>query len=301
MPQVRSNRICFTLNNYTVEDCEELIATVEREEDKISYFVCGEEIGKNGTPHLQGYCHVKEKEPRGIRWWKGFLRMDKMHVEAAKGSDVHSQAYCTKDGPFYELGVPTDEVGAGKHKEIYETARTDLDAAIALDYEFGIKHHAALERIYNRANEGKCDLADRKLDVLLPWQEHVMRLLTVQNERQILFVVDQKGGAGKTVLGDHIRSVYPSWKCQGGANKDLMTAYKTGAEMCILDMARCNDVNWWPWNFMENVKNGSFTSVKYKGRENDFKRPKVIVFSNVEIPRDKLSADRYQVININTQ
>jgi len=74
-----------------------------------------------------------------------------------------------------------------------------------------------------------------------------------------------------------------------------MYGYDTDAEVAIFDMARCNKEEWWPWNFMENLKSGWFNTTKYKGRYVDFKKPKIVVFTNVFPSMDKLSADRYKI------
>lgn len=77
-----------------------------------------------------------------------------------------------------------------------------------------------------------------------------------------------------------------------------MYAYKTDVKIVVFDMARCNNAEYYPWNFMENLKNGWFTSTKYKGGMKMFQPPKIVVFMNSDPPRDKLSADRYEIYNI---
>lgn len=77
-----------------------------------------------------------------------------------------------------------------------------------------------------------------------------------------------------------------------------MTAYRAGAEIAIFDMARCNNPDYFPWNFMENLKNGWFTTTKYAGKMTVFKRPKIVVFMNQEPEKSKLSVDRYDIMFI---
>lgn len=78
---------------------------------------------------------------------------------------------------------------------------------------------------------------------------------------------------------------------------DLMTAYNVKAEYAVFDMARCNNPDYYPWNFMENLKNGWFTTTKYNGRMKVFKPPKIIVFMNISPPWEKLSQDRFEIYN----
>lgn len=77
-----------------------------------------------------------------------------------------------------------------------------------------------------------------------------------------------------------------------------MYAYTPEVEYAVFDMARCNNPDYYPWNFMENLKNGWFTSTKYKGGMKTFEPPKIIVFMNEDPPRNKLSPDRYDVLFI---
>lgn len=133
------------------------------------------------------------------------------------------------------------------------------------------------------------------------FQKRALHDLEVQGERQVLFIVDERGGGGKSTLCKYLLSKGESWACQGGATRDLQTAYDVKCRYAIFDMARCNAPEYWPWNFIENLKNGWFTTVKYRGRMRTFTAPRVMVLCNADVPRDKLSSDRYQVVFINVQ
>lgn len=51
-----SRNYCWTLNNYTEEELFELKTLIEwQDTNKVRYICFGEEIGEEGTPHLQGY------------------------------------------------------------------------------------------------------------------------------------------------------------------------------------------------------------------------------------------------------
>ncbi|XP_071749601.1 uncharacterized protein [Lepeophtheirus salmonis] len=130
---------------------------------------------------------------------------------------------------------------------------------------------------------------------LRPWQEIVINKINNQNDRQILFVIDEDGNKGKSTLIKHLVSSQDAWACTGGKVTDLMTAYDTDAKIAIFDMARSNPNNYWSWSMMENLKNGIFTTTKYKGMMKQFTPPKVVVFTNKNVPRDKFSMDRYDV------
>ena len=87
----------------------------------------------------------------------------------------------------------------------------------------------------------------------------------------------------------------------GGPRDALMHAFMkiSSCKYAVFDMAKSNEEKFWPWGFMESLKNGGFTATKYQGGTCNFDPIKVVVFSNEDPPRDKLSADRYDIFRIN--
>jgi len=89
-----ARNVCFTLNNYTQKEFDDIKAW------ECDYLVVGEEVGEEGTPHLQGYVE-----------WSGSKRFNTMkklnpriHWEGRKGSAAQAAAYCMKDGVFFCVG-----------------------------------------------------------------------------------------------------------------------------------------------------------------------------------------------------
>ena len=90
----QSVKWCFTLNNYTNEQYEQVLA--ECQIHNLKYCV-GKEIGEKGTPHLQGCILSKKKfRPSEI---KGLWAMG-CHWEKCKGSWDSNLWYCSKEGEF---------------------------------------------------------------------------------------------------------------------------------------------------------------------------------------------------------
>lgn len=295
MARVRSNRVCFTINNYDEEIYKNWEEYIEKRKDDINFLIIGEEVGASGTPHLQGFLHIKDDPKKcGIKFWKAEIPGGlKAHFENAKGTDAQNLEYCTKDGPYLEFGKPTESVC--RWKTIIETAKVDIAAAMMIDGEVGLKNYNQLKAINEDFSGGKMQAS---IAVLRDWQKKVIDLLKDQEERKILFVVDEEGGKGKSMLCKHLMTEYEAWACQGGKIGDLMYAYNADAKYVVFDMARCNNPDYYPWNFMENIKNGWFTSTKYKGKLKMFAIPKVVVFMNQMPPEGKLSNDRYHVFKI---
>ena len=94
---MRSRNYCFTINNYSTEDLEHLACNVS---DICNYLICGFEVGEKGTPHIQGYCNLKN--PMSFTSFKKVLPT--AHIEAMKGTHQEASEYCMKDGDYYEVG-----------------------------------------------------------------------------------------------------------------------------------------------------------------------------------------------------
>ena len=88
----RPRSICFTLNNFTATELEFINKSVS--DGNFKYFVCQQERGSAGTPHLQGYA--QRANPTTFEAWKRFISI-RIHIEASKGSAAQNRTYCTKD------------------------------------------------------------------------------------------------------------------------------------------------------------------------------------------------------------
>lgn len=213
MARLRSNRVCFTLNNYSEEEFDGLTKYFHDNPEKIIYGVIGMEIGENGTPHLQGFLNLREEPKKcGLKWWKAELPGgSRMHFEGARGTDAQSKEYCTKEGPFMETGEP-QEKQASVWQRIIEASHISKEAALAVDCEITVKHFGNIMQLVHL----NCAVVFEAEVELRPWQIIVLEKLENQDDRRILFVVDEKGAAGKSMLAKHILTTKKnSWGCQG--------------------------------------------------------------------------------------
>lgn len=234
-----------------------------------------------------------------LSFWKGVPGLSRAHLETAKGSDDDQERYCSKEGRFKTWGCK-EVHSKTDYEEVFELVKEDLWGAIEQYPKLAIKHYGSMRGIsdlyclqssrngqHNRF-EG-CELRS--------WQRKALDLFLGQSDRQILFCVDSRGNSGKSWLAKYILFTMDAWGCQGGGIKDLMYSYKN-QKYCVFDMARCNDPKFYPWNFMENLKNGWFCNLKYESRMSIFEPPKIIVMTNSMPPYDKFSIDRYLIFDV---
>lgn len=86
----------FTINNYTDTDKTGVEAMKSR------YLVYGYEVGKNGTPHLQGY--VAFPTVKSFNQIKKLMPRCWTAPRAKKSTPKKASDYCKKDGNFFERG-----------------------------------------------------------------------------------------------------------------------------------------------------------------------------------------------------
>lgn len=106
----QSRKWCFTLNNYTEKEYENIKNYIG---DK-KYYVVGKEIGEEGTPHLQGY--VEHKQAIKFSTLKNVC--NRLHIEKAKGTKEQNFDYCTKDNNYICNYTPLKQRLLQKYEEI---------------------------------------------------------------------------------------------------------------------------------------------------------------------------------------
>jgi len=137
---------CITLNNFTSSDKFSMDMLFKR----CKFGVVADEVGENGTPHLQGY--VSLNSPLSLIAIKKYL--PRAHFIVANGSDEENLIYCTKDGKnIKQVGVPS--VGQGSRTDIKELAQKIKDGEITLEEcmfeypELYVRYSRSLEKMFN--------------------------------------------------------------------------------------------------------------------------------------------------------
>lgn len=85
---------CFTLNNYTEEEYDNLKIRL----NPLGDYILGREVGESGTPHIQGFINLKKKKS-----WSSFIKYidnKRLHIEPCKGNLQQNINYCCKDNNF---------------------------------------------------------------------------------------------------------------------------------------------------------------------------------------------------------
>lgn len=240
---------CFTLNNYD----EEMIETIETyfEKNCVKY-VFQEEIGEEGTPHLQGTIKLIKK----TRFSELCKINEKIHWE--KTNNIKAAfAYCQKDethkGRRWSKGLP---------KPI------------------------------------------KLIEKLKPWQEEIEKIvLSEPDDRTVYWYYDEIGGIGKSAFTKYMVAKYNVLPISEGKKSDIINIVYNYLEKhdeincVIIDIPRDNGCKV-SYKAIEDIKNGLIVNTKYETGCKVFNSPHVIVFANQEPEFMKLSADRWNIVNL---
>jgi len=312
MPSVkkfRTNRCCFTLNNYTEEECQSLKTSLTSVVNHIHYSIVGKEVGASGTPHLQGYIRLKPSfllAKNGIisKWKSLFPALHRAHLEPAFGSDLDSEKYCSKDeNLIFQHGQPDDS----KSQDVFTSILSckTLDEIAELDPQFAAKNYFQAVAISRANSIGATKPSPPPF--LKKWQLVALKKLIKQCRRKITFVVDEQGNSGKSVLAHFIAghlSPKEVFYCRGGKSADIVHAFSKCALTCkyvIFDYARNKQPDFFAWDLIEELKDGGITSLKYDGNcfwvDNSIK---IIVLTNHDLDnhRHRLTEDRWDILRL---
>lgn len=115
-----SRSYCFTLNNYTEQEYEDLVGLFNS--GGCQYLIIGKEVApETGTEHLQAFIYFKNAKSFSAA--KAVLG-HRAHLEIAKGTIDQNYRYCSKGGNFATWGTrPMSQVEKGEaNKQRYEAA-----------------------------------------------------------------------------------------------------------------------------------------------------------------------------------
>lgn len=109
----------------------------------------------------------------------------------------------------------------------------------------------------------------------------------------MLWYVDEQGNSGKSWLAKWLEVRLNAFIITGGRYQDVAYLYNY-EELVVFDFARDQEERF-PYKLIEDFKNGRVLSMKYEPVKKMFPSAKVIVFTNWQPDRTKLSPDRWDV------
>ncbi len=237
------------------------------------------------------------------------------HMEKRRGTPQEAVAYCSKEetrapgtGPYRLGNVPQQ----GKLHALTDAVPAVFAGANVADV---INDNPALIR-YRRqllahAGDGaqrasRARYASRALGAY-GWQGEILARLTAQSDRAVLWIVDQRGSAGKSALATQLIARFDnSAILPGGSVRDLATNWQSKGCPGVVgfDLPRAKEgFLAQVMGLMESMKDGRVNVQKYESTTVYCDPIKIVVFSNSLPPHDKSgsplwSTDRYDVVTL---
>ena len=280
------------MNNYTDADIRKIDSI---QSDKGVYVVYGKEVGESGTPHLQGFISFPTR--KRMTYVKN--KIGQCHFSMAR-LIKNSIEYCKKDGDYVEFGIPPTNNESGKRSDI-ERFKEDVKSGIVNMKELRDKHSLVCARYKQFVNDYVRDnMPQYKVPCyeLKPWQATLNEeLKQPPNQREIHFLVDATGNAGKSWFFRYYEQNFPDTTqiILPGKKADMAYILKETNKVVFFDCPKSKQGEYIQYDFLEEVKNGNVFSSKYECKEKRFATPHVVVAMNEYPNENLLSADRYKI------
>lgn len=256
----RARSWCFTLNNYTEEEYDFIVAQWLKGFE--GWYIVGKEVGENGTPHLQGYIEFKHQT--AFSTIKKFL--PRAHIEKAKGSRADNYKYCSKGKDFVCNFEPD-----GNKITLRDRIKSRLLETTYKDV------------IWRPWQKDILDLIARPAD-----------------SRSVVWIWEPHGNIGKSFLCKYIKLTRRAIIADGKKDNVLnqlngMLEAELEPEVVILDIPR-HGKDYMNYGLIEQLKDGCLYSGKYEGGDCIIDNVHVLIFANFEPDESKFSDDRWNII-----
>lgn len=291
---VQVQRWCFTINNYSDDDCARLRDLALRSK----YLVFGREVGENGTPHLQGF--IIFRTPTRFNTAKRSIG-DNSHIEQALGTTKQASEYCKKEDDYEEYGeLPNPK---GKTNRFEEFKEWVLEQPSKPTPSLVAQEFPSIYLQYGRCMEWIDLLRPTTFEFPGEYRQHQHllseRLNGPADDRHIIFVVDETGGTGKSWFIKKYLSEHPEQTqvLSIGKRDDLAHAIDESKSVFLFDLPRSQS-EFLQYSVLEQLKDRMVFSPKYMSRTKKLTHtPHVVVFMNEHPDMLKLSRDRYDIIS----
>lgn len=145
----------------------------------------------------------------------------------------------------------------------------------------------------------------RLIEPTFDWQLEIMGLLTSPpDDRTIHWYWSSEGGVGKTQFCKYLHARHGAAVLNGksGDVRNGVVAYvkRVGCtpELCVMNIPRCYGGQYVSYEAFENIKDMFFYSGKYEGGEVCGNSPHLFIFANHPPDLEKMSADRWRIVEI---
>jgi len=214
-------------------------------------------------------------------------------------NDIQNKSIIKSKGKFYELADRIQEdIKSGnlslknlysEYKELFIKYSNHIDKYITKVQD--LEHQEETEEYYKKmfSSIKWCDFQRYILDIV--------ESNKIDN-RKINWIYDKDGGKGKSTISNYLQMYKNAYIITGGKQADIYRHYNNN-KVVIYDLPRdYTEANESIYATMECFKNGYILDTKYEGQKKRFIPPHIFVFSNQLPNMEKLSKDRWNIIDL---
>lgn len=271
----------------------------------IKQFIIGNEFG-SGT-EANPHCHAVLVTKKRVKFkllkeqWKLITGIRIDDIQSCK--DIRQEVkYCTKeDYRPVNYNFDWDLCSLGCLAYLY-ASKYDTFSKVSYPYmklqPWQKKDFKDYYDIFKTQRDNCEVVADFESRNLFHWQRQVENMIKhhVQNDREVTWIVDPVGNAGKSYFSDYLTHFYDCIAVDGNnlKTKDFALTYNL-QKVVIIDFPRSTQEHLVNYDIIECLKNGRIWSPKYESQVKSFRHKKVQVFcfSNFFPDYTKLSPDRW--------
>lgn len=276
--------------------------------DWIKQFLIGNEFGAGPVPNP--HCHAVLVTKKKITFedlkkkWKQKTRIRINDIQSCK--DIRQDIrYTTKeDYRPLNFNFDWDLMNLGVKAYLHATKHSRLSQHSYPYMQLPAHQKKTFEKLFLSFRdeiEQSLTIGEFEGQQLLHWQKQIECMVKnhLQNDREVTWIVDVVGNAGKTYLSHYLSLYYDCFSVDGDglSKKDFALAYDS-QEIVVIDFPRHMNEEYVCYGVIEALKNGSIWSPKYESKVKRFKHKKVQVFcfSNFYPDKTKLSPDRWSSV-----
>lgn len=224
------------------------------------------------------------------------------------GTQKQNEDYCKKEGAWQEFGEKTQE-DQGKRNDI-DSFKDDVKNGMTWK-DVLEEHSGVVARYESFARRYMVTYRpEPRIEAfpLRPWQQALNAILNQEPDpREVIFVVDHQGNAGKSWFARYYRQLHPQEVLitHPGTKVNMINHFidaMTDYKVVFVDISRSRQDGEGklivPYEFCEELKDGMALNMKYQSVQMYFKVPHVVVLMNQDPKMDALSRDRYKIMDI---
>lgn len=298
---------------------------LEKYRDRLNCFIISQEFHKDEGTHLHCYINFKDRFQTKAQNIFDFIGDKHPNIQSARNpNDVIK--YVIKDGNYitYNIDVEKHLDDVKEHKvnknkgqfyklsiDIKESIKNNQISLKSLNEKYGelfIKYGEHIKKYIKFCEdmENKEEI-DKYYDNYFKninfneFQNYILSLIDNKvDDRKIHWFYDEKGNSGKSTIGNYLQLYKDAYIITGGKHADIYRHYNNN-KVVIYDLPRdYMNSNESLYATMETFKNGYCLDTKYEGTIKRFIPPHIIVFSNSKPDFNKLSKDRWNIVELDS-